>query len=252
GAPQPSLPPIHEEDERDDDDMAPFGLGLDNDYDFHDTYGVFSATERDLFYILGNQLRKESLPGTVDIPFLQLEEWVEEYARQGFKKRFGFEYDGDKSVVPEKGGGIVLPFSSLFHLKKHPATDAEVLKWVHASVLSADNRVAARDRIINIVRETVVQSVNDGAVAINQWFTAGTPVSGQIFEDKENKGYDMQMRAYYLFVHAKLQVITTWRDPWSFAPQSTGASASASGAAPVKTVKEYIHIPPQRFSSVID
>ncbi|KAF9447023.1 hypothetical protein P691DRAFT_761136 [Macrolepiota fuliginosa MF-IS2] len=36
GTPQPSLPPIHEDDEGDDDDMAPFGLALDNDYDFHE------------------------------------------------------------------------------------------------------------------------------------------------------------------------------------------------------------------------
>ncbi|KAF9441597.1 hypothetical protein P691DRAFT_766093 [Macrolepiota fuliginosa MF-IS2] len=36
GAPQPSLPPIHEDDEGDDDDMAPFSLALDDDYDFHE------------------------------------------------------------------------------------------------------------------------------------------------------------------------------------------------------------------------
>ncbi|KAF9443034.1 hypothetical protein P691DRAFT_764661 [Macrolepiota fuliginosa MF-IS2] len=35
GAPQLSLPPIHEDDEGDDDDMALFGLMLDNDYNFH-------------------------------------------------------------------------------------------------------------------------------------------------------------------------------------------------------------------------
>ncbi|KAF9440697.1 hypothetical protein P691DRAFT_767370 [Macrolepiota fuliginosa MF-IS2] len=35
GAPQPSLPPIHEDDEGDDNNMAPFGLALDDDYDFH-------------------------------------------------------------------------------------------------------------------------------------------------------------------------------------------------------------------------
>ncbi|KAF9446662.1 hypothetical protein P691DRAFT_761426 [Macrolepiota fuliginosa MF-IS2] len=218
-----------------------------------------AAQERDLFYILGNQFRKEQESGSDDIPYLQLEEWAEEYARQGFKKKFGFEHQGSASVVPEKGIGMVIPFSSFFRLKRHPVTDEEVLAWIHDTVLSADNRVAARDRIIDTVRRNVVQNVNDGAVRINHWFTAGTPDSGQIFEDKENKGYDMQMRAYYLFVHGKLQVgdnpepterviafalgvITTWKDPWKSAPRP----ATASGVAPAK---EYIHIPPQRVSA---
>ncbi|KAF9440606.1 hypothetical protein P691DRAFT_767528 [Macrolepiota fuliginosa MF-IS2] len=32
---QPSLPPIHEDNEEDDDEMEPFRLGLDDDYEFH-------------------------------------------------------------------------------------------------------------------------------------------------------------------------------------------------------------------------
>ncbi|KAF9446664.1 hypothetical protein P691DRAFT_776683 [Macrolepiota fuliginosa MF-IS2] len=239
----------------------------------------FEAQTRDLFNILGNQLRKDKEGVTDDIPYLQLEKWAEDYSKTGFKEKFGFEYNGESTIVPDKkSNGPVIGFSSFFRLSKFPATEQEVQEWIWDSVLSKDHPIYARDKIIENLRNTVVKTVNDDVVGVNYWYTGGTPNSGQIFADTEDRGRDIQMRAYYLFVHGKLQVgpnpeptervivfalgvITSYVSPWGATPANSPAARARAAlaksaykpalksATSAKPAYGYTYIPPQRVSA---
>ncbi|KAF9446666.1 hypothetical protein P691DRAFT_776684 [Macrolepiota fuliginosa MF-IS2] len=218
----------------------------------------FELQTRELFGILGNQLRKEKEPGSQDIPFLQLQQWVTDYSKEMFKERFEFEYRGSESQVPDKKiPGPVVPFSSLFRLEKFPATEAEVQNWVVREVLDENSRVYKRDEIIKSITQDVIKYANDDQVGVNLWYTGGTPNSGRIFPDDENKGRDIQVRAYYLYAHGKLQlggsdkpterilvfaigVITSYVDPWQHSPAAApaGAVATAGYASATRSAKQ--------------
>ncbi|KAF9442267.1 hypothetical protein P691DRAFT_811109 [Macrolepiota fuliginosa MF-IS2] len=224
----------------------------------------FETQTRELFGILGNQLRKDKEPGSQDIPFLQLEQWITDYSVEKFQERFGFGYQGSQSVVPDKKPGPVLSFSSLFRLQTYPATDDEVRNWIWDSVLGKEYPVYKRDEIIESIRRDVVAYANDDKVGLNLWYTGGTPTNGRIFPDDDYKGRDIQLRTYYLYSHGNPQaterilvfalgVITSWADPWQRTPASApisgyGAAGNLS-ARSARSPGEYDRIPLQRVSA---
>ncbi|KAF9444060.1 hypothetical protein P691DRAFT_763723 [Macrolepiota fuliginosa MF-IS2] len=217
------------------------------------------AQTRDLLNILGNQLCKEKELGSQDISYFELEKWVEDYARTEFQEKFGFEYNGESTIVPDKKpGGPVIAFSSLYQLKSFPAAEEEVQQWIWDSVLSKDHPIYGRDRIIDNIRNTVVKTLNDEVVKVNCWYTASVH---QIFLDAESRGRDIQMYIYYMFVHVKLRVdlspisverlivyalgvITSWVDPRRMT--LAGVPAATLDAASAKVVKEYHYVLPQK------
>ncbi|KAF9445409.1 hypothetical protein P691DRAFT_805710 [Macrolepiota fuliginosa MF-IS2] len=236
---------------------------------------AFQAQTRDLFGILGNQLRRqiEQDPGPGDVDFLTLKEWATEFSMKNFKKRFEFEFKGRQSQPPyKKPNGPVLSFSSFFQLNTYPVTEKEVDNWMEYEVLPANSPVFARDLIREGIRNDVVKYSNESGVGVNLWYTGGTPNSARYYPDNEGMNRDMQVYVYYLYVHGKLHlasnptatervlvfalgVITSYdtsTDPWQSglrASAPTGMQALSLATMPETAVKKPERTLPWRVSA---
>lgn len=63
-----------------------------------------------------------------------------EAAKQGLKKRFGFEYEGENSTPPDvRAGGRCRAYEALFQSPSWPVTAEEVEQWMDDNVMSYVN-----------------------------------------------------------------------------------------------------------------
>ncbi|KAF9443219.1 hypothetical protein P691DRAFT_788317 [Macrolepiota fuliginosa MF-IS2] len=137
----------------------------------------------------------------------QLEQLMSKYARDGFRKSFGVEYNGTQTVLPDsEPHGSVQSFESAFTYPGLSVTVANIEACMDNTIVRRDEGrfpPFAQGVIYDDIRNRILRSSN-GQYDVNTWYHA--KLKNFFWDPEAAANRDIQQFACYILAHGDLKI----------------------------------------------